>query len=421
MEESNKSETMKNSKSLYSKKGNKKRTTTLVFAIVFFSSFFGALFGFMAGSISDSITPFFENRDNQSEIVQKGRKVVVQEESAVIDVVDKATPAVVSIVITKDVPKIKNFFDNQDPFDSFFFSPFMQQDEETEQREVGGGSGFLVSSDGYIVTNKHVVNDSDAEYTVLTNNGKEHNARVLALHPTMDIAIMKIEGTDFPALELGDSENLKVGQSVVAIGNSLGEFSNSVSLGIVSGLQRNVTAGSATGSVERLSNIIQTDAAINPGNSGGPLLDITGKVIGVNVAVAQGAENVGFALPVDQVRETVSQVKEKGRISVPFLGVRYIVLDEDIQKENDLPFDYGALVLRGESRTDFAVIPGSPADKAGITENNIILEIDGKRITDENQLGDAISGHKVGDTITMKVWQKGETKEVQVTLEERKN
>jgi serine protease Do len=213
---------------------------------------------------------------------------------------------------------------------------------------------------------------------------------------------------------------LKVGQTVIAIGNSLGEFANSVSKGIISGLKRNVTAGSGFGETERLTNIIQTDAAINPGNSGGPLLDVSGSVIGVNVAMAQGAENIGFALPINQVENAINQIKTKGKISVPFIGIRYVIIDQAIQQQNNLPLDYGALVIRGERAIDLAVIPGSPADKAGIVENDIILEIDGSKITAENQLGDLISKHNVDDVVALKVWHKGETKDVKVTLEERK-
>ncbi|MCD6149876.1 trypsin-like peptidase domain-containing protein [bacterium] len=351
----------------------------------------------------------------------------MQEESAVIDVVEKASPAVVSIVITKDVPKFKNFFESPDDLDSLFeffnrgWSNRQRQEEpETEKQKIGGGSGFIVSSDGMIVTNKHVVEDTEADYTVITGDGKEYSAKVLARHPSVDVAIIKIEGDNFPILELGNSDNLKIGQTAIAIGNPLGEFSNSVSRGIVSGLKRDLVAGSGWGRTERLSNIIQTDAAINPGNSGGPLLNISGQAIGVNVAMAQGAENIGFALPINEVKKTIQQVKDNGKISIPFLGVRYIILNKSIQKENDLPFDYGALVLRGEKITDLAVIPGSPADKAGIVENDIILEINGEKITEKNQLNDLIVKYSVGDEITLKIWHKGKEKEVKVKLEERK-
>lgn len=388
---------------------------------MFLSSVLGGFFGFIAGGfsgmLSGKIKDKVENKfglNKEDQKLEKGS--VFREESAVIDVVEKNSPAVVNIVITKDVPIFKN-----NGFD-FFFNPFGYQEEsqETEKQKIGGGTGFFVSNDGMIVTNKHVVSDEKAEYTVITTDEKEYRAVVLARHPSLDIAIIKIEGKDFPVLNLGDSANLKVGQSVIAIGNSLGEFSNSVSLGIVSGLKRDITAGSGFGDNEKLSNIIQTDAAINPGNSGGPLLDIKGNVIGINVAVAQGAENVGFALSVNDIKKTIDQVKNNGKISIPFLGIRYINLNKEIQKENNLAYDYGALISRGEKITDFAVIPGSPADKAGLVEDDIILEINGKKIDEKNQVNAAISSLGVGDEITMKIWHKGVEKEIKVVLEERK-
>lgn len=408
------------------KEKNKSKISLKIWAIIilgmFLSSILGGFFGFVAGGFSGVLSYKIKNGiEKRFGLKSKGliseSGSVYREESEVIDVVEKTSPGVVNIVITKDVPKFKNNGFN------FFFNPFGYEDEssqETEKQKVGGGTGFFVSNDGMIVTNKHVVSDTQAEYTVITTDEKEHKATVLARHPSLDIAIIKIEGSDFPVLSLGDSDALRVGQSVIAIGNSLGEFSNSVSLGIVSGLKRDVTAGSGRGDSERLTNIIQTDAAINPGNSGGPLLDIRGNVIGINVAVAQGAENVGFALSVNDIKKTIEQVKSGGKIVTPFLGVRYILLDEEIQKENNLPYSYGALVSRGEKITDFAVIPGSPADKAGIVENDIILEIDGKKVDDNNQVSDIVASLGVGDEITIKIWHKGDEKEVKVKLEEKK-
>lgn len=390
---------------------------------VLLSAVTGAFFGFMAAGLGSSIFPKLSEKMGWMDINKNApqteikKETVIQEDSAVIDVVEKSSVAVVSIIISKDVPKYRSFFD--DPFN--FYSPFRAEGElETEKQKVGGGSGFLISKDGTIITNKHVVSDVNAEYTVVTNDGKEWPAKIVSQHPALDVALIKVDGNDFSFLEFSDSNSLKVGQTAIAIGNSLGEFANSVSRGIISGLQRNITAGSGFGDTERLTNIIQTDAAINPGNSGGPLLNIDGKVIGVNVAVAQGAENIGFALPSNQVKKFIEQVKAKGKVSIPYIGVRYIIIDESIQKENNLPFNYGALVLRGEKMTDFAVIPGSPADKAGITENDIILEVADKKVTQEDPLSDFVSKYEVGDELTFKIWHKGETKDAKVKLEERK-
>jgi S1-C subfamily serine protease len=197
------------------------------------------------------------------------------------------------------------------------------------------------------------VSDDEATYTVVQSGGKEFEAKVLGKDPNNDIAILKIEGENFPVLPLGDSDAIKVGQTAIAIGNPLGEFANSVSRGIVSGIKRDVTAGSGFGQEERLTNIIQTDAAINPGNSGGPLFDIKGRVIGINVAVAQGAENIGFALPINDVKRIITQVRETGRIVTPYIGVRYALLNEKAAKTLNLPYNYGALILRGQNITDF--------------------------------------------------------------------
>lgn len=364
------------------------------------------------------------DRNGKEAALQKETPLAVSSEEAILpDLVDQSTKAVVSIVITRDVPKYRSLFDAPSGFPFFFSDPFERRgydSGETERRTVGEGSGFFISSDGTIVTNKHVVEDAEASYTVIMSDKKEYSARVLARDPVQDIAILKVDGGDFPALHLGDSDRIRVGQTAIAIGNSLGEFSNTVSRGIVSGLKRSLIAGSGFGASERLSGIIQTDAAINPGNSGGPLLDLSGNVIGVNVAMAQGAQNIGFAIPVNNIKNALVEVKETGKISAPFLGVRYVIITPQIQKDNNLPVDSGALVIRGERMTDLAVVPGSPADKAGILENDIILEMDGTVINEETPLGDIIASKRSGDTITVKVWRKGETKTLSITLEERK-
>lgn len=410
-------------------KKHNKNISTFIIASIVISSFFGALFGFMAGSVGQGKFSFDflkgRGQTSQKNVENSGQTInFPEEESAVTAAVEKASPAVVSVIISKDVPRMQDFFSDPFNFDPFF-NPFgsgqrqQQNQGGTERQEIGGGSGFIVSKDGLIATNRHVVSDREASYTVLTNDGKKYDAEVKAIDPTNDVAILKINASNLPVLELGDSGNLKIGQTVIAIGNSLGEFRNTVSKGIISGLKRNVTAGDGFGQSETLSEVIQTDAAINPGNSGGPLLDIRGQVIGVNVAMAQGAENIGFALPIDVLKKDLDSVKTKGKIVQPYLGVRYMPVTEDIQKQNNLPYDYGALVLRGERVTDFAVVPGSPADKAGITENDIILEIDGKKIDENHQLADLIAKSSVGDTVSLKIWHKGEEKTVQVKLEDR--
>jgi serine protease Do len=397
----------------------------------------GAIFGFLAGGINQGKGLAFLKENVLNQKVEEGKNAkknnlsLVEEDSAVVNLVEKTSPAVVSIIITKDVPKLNSFFLNpfsNDPFFNSFGSGQNEQDNQNDSGsdsnkvEVGGGTGFIVDSEGYVITNRHVVSDQTADYTVMMNDGEKIEAKVLAKDNFGDIAVLKIESEKkLPTVKLGNSENLKIGQTTVAIGNSLGEFRNTVSKGIISGLKREVEAGNGYGQSETLEEVIQTDAAINPGNSGGPLLDLKGQVIGVNVAMAQGAENIGFAIPINQVKRVYESVKENGKISYPYLGVRYAVLNKQIQKENNLNFDYGALIVRGQKNTDLAIIPGSPADKAGLVENDIILEIDGKKIQKDNDLAKIIRSKNVGDTLTLKVWSKGDTKTVKVTLEEAKS
>lgn len=342
--------------------------------------------------------------------------------SEVVNVVDAASPAVVSIVITKDVPIIERYYQEyQNPFGDMFGGLYrvpQYRQNGTEEREVGGGSGFLISEDGYIVTNAHVVSDPEARYTAFLNDGSTHDAQVIATDDLLDVAVLKIEGDDFAYLEFGDSSAVKAGQEVVAIGNALGEFSNTVSVGVVSGLARSIIASDGAGQSEQLTNIIQTDAAINPGNSGGPLLDLSGRVIGVNVAASIGtAENIGFALPANAVKNSVDSIREHGRVIRPYLGVRFLTINELVQAENNLSVDYGALIVRG-SGNELAVIPGSPADKAGLEENDIILKVNDQDINADNPLNLVLQQHQIGDTIELRILHDGEEKTVTATLEE---
>lgn len=346
---------------------------------------------------------------------------LAEQESRIVNIVEQANPAVVSIVITKDVPVIEQYYEQFDPFADFFGGGFnfripRQRQNGTQKQEVGGGSGFFISADGLLVTNRHVVNDKDAEYTILTDNGETYNAKVLARDTTLDIAVLKVEDKGFTYLEFGDSDNVKPGQTVIAIGNALTEFQNSVSVGVVSGVSRSIIAGTTFGKSEMLEGVIQTDAAINPGNSGGPLLDLSGRVIGVNVAVQRGAENIGFALSANTVKNIVASVQEHGEIIKPYLGIRYITITKRLQEKNNLPVDYGALVTRGETREDLAVIPGSPAAIAGITENDIILEIDGVKIEHGTSISTHIRQKQVDQTVTLTILRNGTKKQITATL-----
>lgn len=346
------------------------------------------------------------------------------EESRLIDLVEKASPAVVSIVITQDISDIERFNQENSFFDDLFDGGLgtpRQNQDGSESLQIGGGSGFFISSDGYLVTNKHVVNIEDAEYTVLMDDGERHKAQIVAKDSTFDVAILKVSGNNFPYLTFADSDTVKLGQTAIAIGNALAEFRNSISSGIVSGLSRSVVASDGVGGFEQLDEVIQTDAAINPGNSGGPLLDIRGNVIGVNVAVQDRAENIGFALPSNMVKSIADSVRIHGKIIKPYLGVRYTQINNSVRQENNLSVNYGILVSSGASLQEPAVVPDSPADKAGIKENDIILEIDGTRIDQNVSFISIIRQKQVDQTITLKILRDNNTQEVKVTLEQAPN
>ncbi len=350
----------------------------------------------------------------------------VDYEQAVVKAVENASPAVISIIISKDLPVIE-----QCPYNPFSDLPpdlqqlFGQQFEfsqpcqkGTKKQEVGGGSGFIISSDGLIVTNKHVIFDEKAEYTVLTNEGKKYNAKVLARDPGKDLAIIKISASNLPIVHLGDSSSLKLGQTAIAIGNALGEFRNTVSVGVISGLARSIVA-SGGGLSEKIEGLIQTDAAINQGNSGGPLLNLKGEVVGINVAMVSGAQNIGFAIPINQVKKAIESVQRSGRIINPYLGVRYILVTPELAQKERLTFDYGALVRGNEAGP--AVIGDSPAQKAGLQTEDVILELNGEKITPETPLTQLIQKYNVGDAVALKILRSGKEMTISVKLEERPN
>lgn len=344
-------------------------------------------------------------------------------EEQIINSVKNASPAVVSVVVTKNVPVIEQFYTNpfgNDPFFKQFFGdvqiPQFRQ-KGFEKKEIGGGTGFIISSDGLILSNKHVVADTSAEYTILTNDGKKYPAKVLARDNIVDVAIIKIKAINLTTIKLGDSDSIKVGQTAIAIGNALGEFKNTVSVGVVSGLRRSITA-SGGGAIQTIYDVIQTDASINPGNSGGPLLNLSGKVIGINTAMVSGAQNIGFAIPINQAKRIISDILSFGVIKTPFLGVRYITITPSTAENKKLPFDYGALIAKSENNEP-AVIDNSPAAKAGLRDGDIILEINGRRIDADNPLISKINLYSVGDKINLKIWRDGKIMTIQVILAEK--
>lgn len=336
-----------------------------------------------------------------------------------IEAVKQVAPSVVSIVISKLIPKIKGSYGLPgNPFSN----PFLFGEVEDGQKEkvsVGGGSGFIVHPDGLILTNKHVVFDQDADYTVITTDLEEYPAKVISRDPINDIAVLKINAKGLPAVRLGNSGKLELGQTVLAIGNALGMFSNTVSRGIISGLSRSISAALGTeGEMEHLRGVLQTDVAINQGNSGGPLINIDGEVVAINTAIIFGAQNIGFSIPINWAKQDLEDIIKYGRIVKPYLGLQYIKLDKKIQKQYSLPVDYGALVVRDHRPDSVAIVPNSPAAKAGIKENDIILELNGEKISEELQ--DMLQKFSVESEVELTVLRKDEQMKVKVKLEERK-
>lgn len=341
----------------------------------------------------------------------------MMEKSSIVEIVKKICPAVITIIVTKDLPKIEGFY----------FFPFGGQrfiipkiEKGKKKTKIGGGSGFIVSPDGLVLTSSHVVGDPKADYTVILEPDKKYSAKVLARDPITDVAVLKIKAKSLPCLELGDSNKIELGQTVIAVGNALGEFHDTVSTGVVSGLSRYITAYSGlTRQTARLRGLIQTDAAINPGNSGGPLVNLEGKAIGINTAMVMGAQNIGFAIPISYAKKDLEEVKKYGRLRRPFLGVRYILLNKEIAEKNKLPIDYGALIVR-QALGESAIVKGSAAERAGLQEYDIILECNSEKITEKNSLVDILQKSKIGQEIELKVLREEKEIKLKVKLGERK-
>ena len=340
------------------------------------------------------------------------------ESFSVVEIAKKVCPAVITIVISRDLPKVEGFYFF--PFGGQQYVVPKVQNGKKEKTKIGGGSGFIISPDGYVLTSNHVVSERDADYTIIYEPNKIYPAKVISRDPINDVAILKISAKNLPYLDLGDSDKIELGESVVAVGNALGEFHDTVSTGVVSGLSRYITAFSGISrQAEMLRGLIQTDAAINPGNSGGPLVNVGGKVIGINTAVVMGAQNIGFAIPINYAKKDLDEVKKYGRIKRPFLGVKYIILNKEISEKNKLAVDYGALIVR-ETLGESAVIKGSAAEKAGLKEFDIILECNNEKINEENPLSHILQKHQINEEISLKVLRAGKEMIVKVKLDEKK-
>lgn len=346
-----------------------------------------------------------ERLAKQQPLVSSQKTHVITEESVVINTVKKVGPSVVTVAA--QLPEQSSLFEDS-PFS--YFGPEGSSDQP--EGPQGIGSGFIVSSEGLVVTNKHVVSDSETDYKIVTVDDKVFDVQKIYRDPLNDIAILKIDPKEnsnvrLKPLELGDSSQLQVGQFVIAIGTALGEFKNTVTTGVVSGLGRGIVAGGHFSGAEKLDNVIQTDAAINPGNSGGPLLNSSSQVIGVNTAIAQDGQNIGFAIPSNAIRDSLDNFNQTGQFNRPYLGVGYRIISRDLSVVNNIA--EGAYVQR--------VVENSPADKAGIKRGDIITRIDEQKLTQDNDLAKIISKKKVGDSIKIMLWREDKTENVTVTLE----
>jgi serine protease Do len=318
----------------------------------------------------------------------------LDDQEATIQSIKKVDPAVVNIIVydTEYLIDVNSLNSNSDL--------------QKQKVEKGQGTGFIISTDGYILTNKHVVEAADektAEYRILLNTGKQYYAQLIGKDPLNDLAVLKIFDKNLPYVELGDSDKMQIGSTVIAIGNALGKYQNSATKGIISGLGRSLVASDQTGSkTEALDNIIQTDAEINQGNSGGPLIDLQGKVVGINVAMDSSGTDIGFAIPINDAKPVINSIKENGRIIRPMLGVRYMMITAQIAQDNKLTRNTGAWINSGDEKVA-PVVTDSPADKAGLKDGDIIFEIDGVKLDGRKTLMSVLQKYKPGQKAGLKI------------------
>ncbi len=367
----------------------KKPLPRLVFGTIVIAS---SLAAGVVGSYFEDALDFGKS----SQVVYNDR-VVTQEGDAISEVVSRIGPSVVSIVTASSSQTIWGY-------------STMQQ---------GAGTGIVISSDGYIMTNKHVVPSSASSVEIITSDGTSYkNVKYVGSDPVNDVAFLKIEDAkDLKPAKIGDSSSVKVGQKVIAIGNALGQFQNTVTTGIISALGRPITASSdQTGlDTETLENLIQTDAAINPGNSGGPLVNYAGEVIGINTAVASGAQGIGFAIPINDAKGMVASLIETGKVQKPYVGVRYISLSPTVAKQLGLDVQQGAYLYSSEDSS--AIVLGGPADRAGLKDRDVIIKVDGVAVDGQHPFASMVAQHKPGDEIDLTYLRDGKQSTIRVKLE----
>ncbi len=356
------------------------------------------LLSFVAGILGSWVAEYsgFTNKATEQSIATNREQIVLQEGEIIADVAKKVAPSVVSIVAESR---------NDTPFGTI----------PTES----SGTGIIISSNGYIITNKHVIPEGNTSVSIVRSDGTVVNeVTVVGRDPLNDIAFLKIDNADnLPAAQLGDSSNITIGQGVIAIGNALGRFQNTVTGGIISGIGRPLTAGSGE-DAERLEDLFQTDAAINPGNSGGPLVTLDGKVIGINTAIAEEAEGIGFAIPINAAKGLIKTVIKQGEVARAYLGVRYVTLSPEIAEARNLSVKQGAYISDAEEQD--AVVDGGPADKAGIRAKDIITKVNAIAITDRQSLAGLLAQYVPNDTVTLTIIRDGKTEQIKVSLGELK-
>ncbi|HUD20993.1 MAG TPA: trypsin-like peptidase domain-containing protein [Candidatus Saccharimonadales bacterium] len=365
----------------------------------------GALAVFIVGILATFATLFFlsgtpagqslrnhlglQNLQTFNISTTKTEKVVVEESSAIIKASSDVSPSVVSITSATTVNTI-----------------FGSQTAQTS------GSGFILTSDGLIATNKHVVTGG-SNFVVTTSDGKTYTGQIAATDPVTDLAFVKVDAKGLPVVDLGDSDQAQVGQWVIAIGNALGEYQNTVTVGVISAKNRQATPSDSSGNTETLDGLLQTDAAINSGNSGGPLLNIQGQVMGINTAIVGNAQNIGFAIPSNEVQKDLDSYRKNGKIIRPYIGVQYQTVTELIAKDLNLSTNQGALVYNSSGA---AVVSGSPADKAGLKQGDVITKINNDSVTEASPLDQIIRKYNPGDKISVTINRGGKESTVDLTL-----
>lgn len=355
-----------------------------------------------------AITSIYFIANNKISLAKDEKKLINEYENSTITAIKKVMPAVVSIVIKEEITNV-------------LYNPATgNSDINVQNKDIGSGTGFIVSQDGLILTNKHVANDKSQKYYVILNSGEIYDAAIVAQDPVEDIALMKIDKKNLPTVTFGDSSKLEIGQTAIAIGNALGRYQNSATRGIISGVGRSLVASDQNGQNESLVDIIQTDAAINLGNSGGPLINLNGEVIGINTAIETSGENVGFAIPINLAKSALASYKKTNLIVRPRLGLRYIMITPTIAKFEGFKYNYGALITMGDEGRLPAIVPDSPADKAGLKENDIILEVNATKVMPPLSLSSIIKNYSPGQLIGLRVARDNKIIIVKVRLDEFK-